>query len=109
MLPNSRLILLILGLLGASATLLAAERGPRSAPPVTPIPSLDVPRYMGAWYEIAKYPNRFQRKCAGYTTAHYSLQPDKTFRSSTAAAARAYFGKRHASARRASGTGTRRA
>jgi apolipoprotein D and lipocalin family protein len=45
---------------------------------VTPIPSLDVPRYMGVWYEIAKYPNRFQRHCAGYTTAHYSLQPDKT-------------------------------
>lgn len=77
MLPNSRLILLLLALLGASATLLAAERGARPAP-VTPIPSLDVPRYMGAWYEIAKYPNRFQKQCAGNTTAHYSLQPDKT-------------------------------
>jgi len=77
MLPHSRLILLLLGLLGASATLLAAERSTRPAP-VTPIPSLDVPRYMGAWYEIAKFPNRFQRQCAGYTTAHYSLQPDKT-------------------------------
>ena len=77
MLPNTRLILLLLGLLGASATLLAAERGARSAP-VTPIPSLDVPRYMGVWYEIAKYPNRFQKQCVGNTTAHYSLQPDKT-------------------------------
>jgi apolipoprotein D and lipocalin family protein len=77
MLPNTRLILLLLGLLGASATLLAAERGARAAP-VTPIPGLDVPRYMGAWYEIAKYPNRFQKQCAGNTTAHYSLQPDKT-------------------------------
>lgn len=77
MLPNSRLLLLMLGLLGASATLLAAERVNRAAP-VTPIPSLDVPRYMGTWYEIAKYPNRFQKQCAGYTTAHYSLEPDKT-------------------------------
>jgi apolipoprotein D and lipocalin family protein len=77
MLPNSRLILLLLGLLGASATLLAAERGARAAP-VTPIPSLDVPRYMGVWYEIAKFPNRFQSKCASDTTAHYSLQPDRT-------------------------------
>ena len=77
MLPNSRLILLLLGLVGASATLLAAERGNRAAS-VTPIPSLDVPRYMGIWYEIAKYPNRFQKQCDGYTTAHYSLQPDRT-------------------------------
>lgn len=77
MLPNSRLLLLMLGLLGASATLLAAERGNRAAA-LAPIPSLDVPRYMGAWYEIAKYPNRFQKQCDGYTTAHYNLEPDKT-------------------------------
>jgi apolipoprotein D and lipocalin family protein len=77
MLPNSRLILLLLGLLGASATLLAAERSARTVP-VTPIPSLDVPRYMGVWYEIAKFPNRFQSKCASDTTAHYNLQPDRT-------------------------------
>jgi apolipoprotein D and lipocalin family protein len=77
MLPNSRLILLLLGLLGATATVLAAERNARTTS-VTPIPSLDVPRYMGVWYEIAKFPNRFQRQCAGDTTAHYSLQPDGT-------------------------------
>eukprot|EP01034_Spumella_vulgaris_P035962 gene35962-44344_t len=35
-------------------------------------------RYMGTWYEIAKYPNYFQRKCVGNTTADYALQPDKT-------------------------------
>jgi len=106
MLPHSRLILLLLGLLGASATLLAAERSTRPAP-VTPIPSLDVPRYMGAWYEIAKFPNRFQRQCAGYTTAHYSLQPDKTVQVITVAAARtAPSTKRWA--RRASWAGRRR-
>jgi apolipoprotein D and lipocalin family protein len=74
--PPSRLLLLLLGLLGASAAVLAADRG--AAPPLVPIRALDVPRYMGAWYEIAKYPNRFQKNCAGFTTAHYSLQPDKT-------------------------------
>ncbi|HJV25794.1 MAG TPA: lipocalin family protein [Aromatoleum sp.] len=40
------------------------------------IPSLDVPRYMGRWYEIGKYPNRFQKKCVGDTTADYRVQPD---------------------------------
>ncbi len=42
--------------------------------PLTTIPSLDVPRYMGTWYEIAKYPNRFQKKCVADTRAHYQLQ-----------------------------------
>ncbi|MEO7495306.1 MAG: lipocalin family protein [Massilia sp.] len=46
--------------------------------PVTPIASLDVPRYMGTWYEIAKYPNRFQKQCAGFTVANYSVQPDRS-------------------------------
>lgn len=40
------------------------------------IPALDVPRYMGTWYEIAKYPNRFQKKCVGNTRADYSAQAD---------------------------------
>ena len=54
---------------------LAPARAADPAPPVT-IPSLDVPRYMGTWYEIAKYPNRFQRDCAGNTTATYSVRED---------------------------------
>ena len=37
------------------------------------IPALNVPRYMGTWYEIAKYPNRFQKKCVKDTLADYAL------------------------------------
>jgi apolipoprotein D and lipocalin family protein len=44
--------------------------------PLTAVPALDVPRYMGTWYEIAKLPNSFQRKCVGSTRAQYSLQAD---------------------------------
>lgn len=44
--------------------------------PVMPIATLDVPRYMGTWFEIAKYPNRFQRKCVRSTSAEYALQGD---------------------------------
>jgi len=51
---------------------------PAMAAPVTPIAALDVPRYMGTWYEIAKYPNRFQKECVSSTTATYTLQPDRT-------------------------------
>jgi len=44
--------------------------------PLQTIAALDVPRYMGTWYEIAKYPNWFQKKCVGDTRADYSLQAD---------------------------------
>ena len=47
---------------------------------LTPIPSLNVARYMGTWYEIAKYPNFFQRNCSANTVAQYSTQPDGTVR-----------------------------
>ena len=49
-----------------------------SKPPgaLTTIAKLDVSRYLGTWVEIAKYPNRFQKKCVGDTRAHYSLQAD---------------------------------
>ena len=42
------------------------------------IPALDVPRYMGAWFEIAKYPNRFQKKCVQDTRADYKLLANGT-------------------------------
>lgn len=43
-----------------------------------PVASVDLHRYRGKWYEIAKIPNRFQRKCAGNTTAEYTLRADGT-------------------------------
>ena len=46
------------------------------SPAVTTIASLDVSRYMGTWYEIAKFPNRFQRQCIANTRAHYLSQSD---------------------------------
>jgi len=42
----------------------------------TPIEYVDLEKYVGLWYEIAKIPNRFQRKCVGNTTAFYSLRED---------------------------------
>ncbi len=44
--------------------------------PVKTIASLDVPRYLGTWYEIAKFPNWFQRKCVSNTKAVYSIKSD---------------------------------
>lgn len=36
---------------------------------------IDINRYAGTWYEIARYPNRFQKGCVG-TTATYTLRED---------------------------------
>jgi apolipoprotein D and lipocalin family protein len=41
-----------------------------------PVSSVDLKRYAGVWYEIAKIPNRFQKKCSQNTTAQYSLRTD---------------------------------
>jgi len=46
-----------------------------AGPPVTVVPKVDLARYAGKWYEIAKFPNRFQRGCLG-ATAEYTLAPD---------------------------------
>jgi apolipoprotein D and lipocalin family protein len=35
------------------------------------VPQVDIMHYGGVWYEIARYPNRFQRQCVGDVTASY--------------------------------------
>lgn len=54
---------------------LSAKDAINGLPPsaLAAIAVLDIPRYMGTWYEIAKFPNSFQKKCIGYTKAQYSL------------------------------------
>jgi len=44
--------------------------------PLTTVASVDLKRYSGKWYEIARYPNRFQKQCVGNTTATYTIKPD---------------------------------
>lgn len=39
------------------------------------MPSLELKRYMGRWYEIARYPKWFERNCHG-VTVDYDLLPD---------------------------------
>ena len=43
---------------------------------VTTVAKVNLERYKGLWYEIAKIPNRFQKKCASGTTAEYTLRTD---------------------------------
>ncbi len=45
------------------------------AEPVT-VDSVNLNKYVGTWYEIAKIPNSFQKQCACNTTAEYSIRAD---------------------------------
>lgn len=56
---------------GAAAVVYARSRRP--ALPV--VPFVNVKRYMGLWYEIARLPARFERGCQA-VTAEYHLRPD---------------------------------
>jgi len=38
------------------------------------VSKVDLNRYLGQWYEIARLPNNFQKKCIGDVTANYSLR-----------------------------------
>lgn len=48
-----------------------------SVQPLSAVPSFDLSRYQGTWYEISKFPNYFQKKCVGGNTrAEYTLLSD---------------------------------
>ena len=55
-----------------AALMVKAER--KEKEPLRVVPSVDLPRYAGVWYEVARLPNRFEEKCAGDVTAEYTLQ-----------------------------------
>jgi apolipoprotein D and lipocalin family protein len=48
----------------------------RSLPALDAVPMVELHRYAGTWYEIARLPNWFQRQCAGDVTATYTLLED---------------------------------
>lgn len=70
---KSIIILFILTLsLTLSASVIIAQKS--AAEPVRAVSSVDLNRYSGKWYEIARYPNRFQDQCTGNTTATYTIK-----------------------------------
>jgi len=38
------------------------------------VSSVDLKRYGGKWFEIARYPSKFQKQCVGNTTATYTIK-----------------------------------
>jgi apolipoprotein D and lipocalin family protein len=70
---KKRVDLLVCVLLMLSVT--GAVRAEKKSP-LRVVPSVDLDRYAGQWYEIARLPNRFQKKCAGEVIANYERKPD---------------------------------
>ena len=68
--------LVILGSAAAAIALTTAT----AAPPIQPVAQVDVSRYAGTWYELARAPNSFQAKCLGDVTATYRPLPDGTIK-----------------------------
>lgn len=64
-------------LIGLGSSQAVAQQGDQA---VKTIASLDVPRYLGTWYEIAKFPNWFQKKCVSNTKAVYTTKADGNLR-----------------------------
>lgn len=45
-------------------------------PPVRTVEQVDLDRYVGEWFEIARLPNRFQQQCVSDVRATYARRPD---------------------------------
>ena len=66
-------LVLLATLAGACAGRTTTAR--EGLPPLQTVERVELPRYLGTWYEIASYPQRFQAGCTA-TTANYSLRDD---------------------------------
>ncbi len=63
-------------LLSAHCTASMAAPAVSDPLPVKALASLNVPSYMGTWYQVAWFPNRFQKQCVSDTTAQYRQRTD---------------------------------
>lgn len=65
---NKKIVIAGLLVLFLSVLVRAGEKGKE---PLRVVPSVDLERYTGVWYEIARLPNRFEKKCESDVTAEY--------------------------------------
>lgn len=73
---RSTFLLCLITFLSVSAHATDSATTTHANAPLATIRALDVQRYMGVWYEIARYPAWFQSKCASQSQAEYALQAD---------------------------------
>lgn len=73
---RTRDLVVLGGVLGVAVGLAVAC----SNSPLETVPKVDLDRYLGRWYEIARYPNSFERKCDRDVTAEYSIKKNGDIR-----------------------------
>ena len=61
--------------LACTLACIAVGAEPAAGPPET-VPSLDLSRYEGRWYEVVRKPNRFQKACDRDVLVQYTRRPD---------------------------------
>jgi apolipoprotein D and lipocalin family protein len=62
--------------LAAAAALQTTTVAAQTSVPPRTVPFVDLDRYAGDWFEIARLPNRFQRQCLGDVRATYARRAD---------------------------------
>ncbi len=72
--PMKRVVGMVWGLAMAAGCATSTTERLR-LPPLQTVAQVDLARYLGTWYEIANFPQSFQRGCTG-TTATYTLRKD---------------------------------
>jgi len=65
----------LLGALAMAAGCATSTTERLRLPPLQTVAHVELSRYLGSWYEIASFPQRFQRGCTA-TTATYTLRAD---------------------------------
>ena len=70
--------ILALGGLAGIAMIALAAYAKRKETPLETVPYVDVEKYMGIWYEIASFPQQFQKGCH-CTKAEYTLNKKEGF------------------------------
>ena len=68
---GQRAVLCVLLALGAIQHSLA-----QPANTVRTVDAVDLDRYTGVWFEVARFPNRFQNRCVSDVRARYTRRPD---------------------------------
>jgi apolipoprotein D and lipocalin family protein len=70
-----RMGLFVLGFAAMNSACAATTTERLGLPPLQTVSKVDLSRYTGTWFEIASYPQSFQKDCTG-TSATYTLRED---------------------------------
>jgi apolipoprotein D and lipocalin family protein len=73
--PYKKILFWSIGVIGTVDMLLFRGMSSRKTGEFPTVAHVDIDRYMGKWYEIARYPVPFEKKCSA-TTAEYTLRPN---------------------------------